>query len=421
MLKVKLHCFFSIIYGKIDSLYFITNFSIYLSRDKDKMITAYLKPTNFCNVGCAHCYLPESVRANKTKMDEATLHQVMQFLKDMQNKGKHDKLFLLWHGGEPLILTPSYFEMAGKVIDQYFTQDELIEAVQTSLIPYRRDLAAIVKNRWRGEIGSSMDFNSRLLKGSAEEYQKLWLSKVDMAREDGIFIIPGITPNKIDVKNARFIFEWFAKHDFWVWNIDRYSNVGGNLPEFSTNREHAQFLIDLFELCVQSYEKTGLAPMIKPVAAAIGGILYEMPGDRWGGKCQSDFVVINPDGKLNNCPDKDSFEASYGSLQEGFNSFESSPLRRKWIRIQQAGHRIDDCYNCENSAWCKSGCPITGNACSINGVTDECSGFKSFINHIRHFMAQSLDNEAFVKAYYQGDMLPQSIKNDVEIDLSISN
>jgi radical SAM protein with 4Fe4S-binding SPASM domain len=370
------------------------------------MITAYLKPTNYCNVGCSHCYLPEEVRANKHKMDEATLHKVMQFLKEMQIKGKHDQIFLLWHGGEPLILSKDYFEMAGSIVDQYFSSNELIEAVQTSLIPYRPELASIVKNRWRNEIGSSMDFSSRLLNGSAEEYKKLWLSKVDMARKDDIFVIPGITPNKQDTNNANYIFNWFKEHDFWMWNIDRYSNVSGDLPDFSTNREHSKFLIDLFDLCVKEQEKSGYAPMIKAMAAAIGGILYDMPGDRWGGTCQSDFVVINPDGKLNNCPDKDSFEESYGNLFNGFDSFVGSPQRKKWIRIQQAGHRIDDCHQCENSTWCKSGCPITGNACSINGEIDECSGFKSFITHIRKFMNQSNDNKNFLIDYYHGKFIP---------------
>lgn len=385
------------------------------------MITVYLKPTNFCNVGCSHCYLPESVRADKFKMDDETLHKVMRFLKEMKEHGGHEQIFLLWHGGEPLILGPKYFENAGKIIDQYFTKDELIENVQTSLIPYKKEFNDLIHKRWNGYLGSSMDFNSRLLKGSAKDYQDLWLSKVKIARDDDIYIIPGITPNKEDCKNAEFIYSWFKEHNFDMWNIDRYSNISGDLPDFSTNREHSNFLIDLFNLSVKDVIENNYAPLIKPVAAAIGGILYDMPGDRWGGSCQSDFVVINPNGSLNNCPDKDSFEPSYGSLNEGFDSFRKSPLRKKWIKIQQVGHRIDECFNCENSNWCKSGCPITGNACTINNEVDDCSGFKTFINHVRKFINQSNENKIIAQGIQEGRYLDGLRKNDLNKVIPISN
>lgn len=374
------------------------------------MITVYLKPTNFCNVGCSHCYLPESVRANKDKMSDETLHKVMQFLKEMKQSGKHDQIFFLWHGGEPLVLPASYFYNAGKIIDQYFKPEEIIEAVQTSLIPFKQDFVELAKTRWRSEIGSSIDFDSRLIKGSNEEYQKLWMSKVDLARKNDIFIIPGITPNKKDCYNAENIFNWLVERDFYYWSLDRYSNFNGDLPEFSTNREHAQFLIDLFDLCVKFYDRNGYTPYIKPLGAAINGIIFDMPGDRWGGTCQSDFVVINPDGKLNNCPDKDSFETSYGNLFQGFSSFQSSPMRKKWIRLQQVGHRIDECFECENANWCKSGCPITGNACETNGVTDECSGFKSFITHVRKFIDKSPDNKKWALEYAKFALMKEPVE-----------
>jgi len=385
------------------------------------MITAYLKPTNFCNVGCSHCYLPESVRANKEKMDSPTLHKVMSFLKDMKKSGRHNQVFLLWHGGEPLVLSPDYFEKAGEIIDSMFEPGEVIEAVQTSLIPYKKEFAPLVKKRWRGEIGTSMDFSSRIIKGSPEQYQNLWMKKVDLARQDDILVIPGITPNKADCQRASYIYQWFRDRDFWIWNIDRYSNVAGNLPDFSSNSEHSKFLRDLFDLAFKDYQATGKAVTIKALIAAIGGILYDSPGDRWGGTCQSDFVVINPDGRLNNCPDKDSFEPSYGNLFEGFKSFEQSGMRKKWIRIQQAGHRIDDCFSCENSSWCKSGCPITGNACSINGVVDECSGYKSFINHVRAFMEKSPDHLEFCIRYYNGALLPENVVKSETLSTEFAN
>ena len=383
------------------------------------MLTVYLKPTNFCNVGCSHCYLPEEVRADKSKMDDNTLHKVMGFLKEMKKSGNHEQIFLIWHGGEPLILSPEYFWNAGRIIDQYFSSDELIEAVQTSLIPFKEEFIELVHTRWRGEIGSSMDFNARRIKNSTESYQKLWMSKVNLARENGIFVIPGITPNKQDCYNAKEIFNWFVERDFFYISLDRYSNFNGDLPEISSNREHSQFVIDLFDLSIEYYKKNGKTPYIRTISAAISGIIYDIPGDRWGGSCQSDFIVINPDGKLNNCPDKDSFEDSYGNLFNGFESFQSSPLRKKWIRLQQVGHRIDECFECENANWCKSGCPITGNACEVNGEKDECSGFKSFINHVRDFMNISEDNKQWLIDYTQYKFI--DIDKNITNELLVSN
>lgn len=373
------------------------------------MITVYLKPTNFCNVGCSHCYLPESVRADKNKMDDETLHKVMQFLTEMKKSGRHNDVFLLWHGGEPLTLSPRYFENAGKIIDSYLKPGELVESVQTSLIPYTSALAPIVKQRWEGSLGASIDFSSRLIKGSALEYQNLWMKKAEQARADGLFIYPSMTPNKVDVYKSSEIYDWFREREFWCISLDRYSNVAGDLPEFATNAEHSMFLKGLFDKAWDDYQKTGLCISFRTIVAAIGGVLNSTPGDRWGSKCQSDFVVINPDGSLNNCPDKDSFEESYGSLHEGFKSFQQSPLRKKWIRIQTVGHRIDECYQCENASWCKSGCPITGNACTVDGVKDECSGFKSFITHIRRFKEKSAEHEKFLNIYLKGGNLPKDL------------
>ena len=375
------------------------------------MLSVYLKPTNFCNVDCGHCYLPESVRANKEKLSEESLHKVMLFLQEMKEKGKHQSIFFIWHGGEPLVLPVSYFKMAHNIMDQYFQEDERIEAIQTSLIPYRKEYAELVNSRWRGEIGSSIDFSSRTIKGSVDDYHKLWLSKVDLARQDDILVIPCMTPNKEDCHRGSEIYDWFIEHDFWIWNIERYSNFNGTLPNFSTNREHSQFLIDIFDKVVEQIQTEGKAAFIKPIAAAIGGILYDLPGDRWGGTCQSDFIVINPDGSLNNCPDKDSYEESYGNIFEGYQSFVNAPLRKKWIRIQQAGHRIDECSTCENSTWCKSGCPITGNACSINGERDECSGYKNFINHVRNFLKQDKNHLKLLEQYHQQKLTPMSYEN----------
>ena len=44
------------------------------------MLTVYLKPTNYCNVGCDFCYLPEDVRANKARMSPETLDATLELI-----------------------------------------------------------------------------------------------------------------------------------------------------------------------------------------------------------------------------------------------------------------------------------------------------------------------------------------------------
>jgi len=126
------------------------------------------------------------------------------------------------------------------------------------------------------------------------------------------------------------------------------------------------------------------APMIGAVKAGIMGVLYDEPGDRWGGSCQADFVVVEPDGSLNNCPDKSTVEEPYGNAHDGYDAFSRNAFRRKWIKIQKMDHKKPHCMGCENASWCQSGCPITP-----NGVPDgevECAGYKTFLSHIRGFI-----------------------------------
>lgn len=367
------------------------------------MITAYLKPTNHCNVGCSHCYLPEDVRADKTRMTDEAIHASMRLLREMKDRCGHGSIALIWHGGEPLSLGRRYFENAGKIIDEYFSKNELFESVQTSLIPFSKEYAELAKERWGGSLGASMDFSSRKIKGSSEAYADLWLSKANEAADLGLRVIPNVVPNKVDAGRGWEIYDWFAERGFGEWHCERLSDVGGLLDDVPTNREYSGFLSAILDKCFEDWNKSGKSAYVKPIWAVFGGILHDSPGERWGGTCQSDFVVVNPDGTLNNCPDKMSFEGSYGSAFDGFSAFESSSERRKWIRIQQAGHRISECESCENASWCRSGCPITPNGRKIDGRADDCSGFKEFVNKARE-LTMTKDGMEFATRYHSGEI-----------------
>lgn len=367
------------------------------------MIAVYLKATNFCNVDCSHCYLSEETRADKRKMDKDGYIKVAHFVNDMAKAQRSDGVMFIWHGGEPLVLSPQYYEDAINTLTEHLTVKNVLHSMQTSLIPYQSKFAPLLKKHFDSFLGVSMDFNARTFKGSNANYQKLFLSKVKAARKDGIDLTASITPNKNDIGKAKEIFKFFVDNRFSDLAMDRYSNVCGTLPDWPTNNEHAQFLIDLFNEVYAHYKEHGEVLYVRPILAGIGGVLFGNPGDRWGGTCSSDFVVISPDGKLNACPDRDSYEASYGHLNKGYNSFKGDATRKKWIRIHHVGHNNQYCSSCEFNSFCKSGCPITPNDPHNGG----CSGFYPFLKHLKEF-SKDKEQRSFLEKYLTRQIKPTS-------------
>jgi radical SAM additional 4Fe4S-binding domain len=363
------------------------------------MITAYVKPTNRCNVGCTHCYLPESVRADHRRMTDETLLATAQFIADMQARGRHAGAHILWHGGEPLVLRADWYYEAGELLDRVLP--DYTESMQTSLIPLRSDHLPLLKQRFGGFVGSSVDFSQRQINGSVEAYHRLWMKKVDMARAEGITVVAGVVPTRRELGREAEMVKWFVDRGFDAFNVDRYNAYGTYFDDRPSNLQHSYFLMGLFDALMTEMENTGSAPLNGAIRAAITGILYGVGGDRWGGSCMNDFIVVEPDGSLNNCPDKSSFEESFGNVQSGFDEFAKSRFRKKWIRHQNYTHKESHCHGCENQHFCQSGCPITPNGAAHG--EDECSGYRTFLHHAREWLMRGTNRDTAV-AYLNQSM-----------------
>lgn len=346
-------------------------------------LTAYIKPTNYCSVGCEHCYLPEGVRANHLVMSKETLADTARMLLEMAKKEKSPTLHIIWHGGEPMMLSPEWYWEACDILDDIIGPGYYTQSFQTSLLPYKSSWKKIFNEKFDSFVGSSIDFSQRKVKSSSEAYLDLWMRKVTNARNDGIYVVPGMVPTKNEIGKGKEIVEWFIENEFAEFNIERYSKVGGHFLDWPTNKQHGQFLTEVFDTLMKKKSLGEQIPYVKLIVAAIGGVLFQQPGERWGGTCQRLFIVIEPDGSLNTCPDRASHEKAYSNVSDGAGAFIVSPERRHWIRVQNITHKKDHCQTCEYQSWCKSGCPVTPNGPS-DGQT-ECSGYKTFLNHVKEF------------------------------------
>ncbi|MEZ8292768.1 radical SAM protein [Vibrio splendidus] len=361
-------------------------------------LTAYIKPTNYCNVDCDHCYLPIEVRQQKLAMDDAMLKRTFQFILETARKLNPEFIHLIWHGGEPMMLPPEYYENALSIADDVFGDGKYMTSMQTSLMPYSAKWNDVISNRFGNFLGTSIDFSARSLKGSSDDYVSVWLNRVNKARGSDIEVVPGMVPSKNECKNGAKIVDWFIEQNFIRFNFERYT-VFNRTPEinYPSNREHSKFMIDVFTRILEQHQQGNLI-QAQPITAGIYGVLYNKSGDRWGTSCQNDFIIVEPDGSLNTCPDRANVEEPFGNVSGSAIEFITSPKRREWLRNANINHKKNHCHTCEYRTWCKSGCPITPNG--IDEGESECSGFKLFLNHIKEFV-ETPENKAKLMAYLE--------------------
>ncbi len=366
------------------------------------MLSIYLKPTNYCNIDCEHCYLPESVRAEKLVMDESGLRKTARFARDLMNLERHDGIHFIWHGGEPMVLTPEYYRKSNEILHEELVGVKFSQSIQTSLIPYRKEWSEVISEIFDGHIGSSVDFTQRSIKSSPDAYLKLWMEKVTLARHHGHFVLPGMVPTRHEAKRAKEIFSWFVDNDFRAFNVDRFSKYGSNTLDWPSNREHSNFLIGLFDAMFAQLKQHGWAPAVNVIASGIRGVLIGQPGDRWGTSCQRQFLVVEPDGSINTCPDRAKHETPYSNISDGIEALVSSEGRKNWIRIMDVTHKEDHCHVCEFRHFCKSGCPVTPNG--PNNGQQECSGYKTYLLHIQKFVKENPSEVSLLLKYSEGKL-----------------
>lgn len=350
------------------------------------MLQIYLKATNYCNVGCDFCYLPAEARADKTRMSPDTLTKALNLISDLARREGHTRISILYHGGEPLSLSPEALMSLSDAVRSGLSSFEIRESIQTSLIPFRESHIEFLRTRCDGFIGSSIDFSGRTIGGSNENYVSLWLGKVAVARAAGLDVTPIMVPTRAEIHKTAQIYDWFKDNGFHHFNVERYNSYGQSFSDRPDNKEHSMFLTGLFDQSMSDLESRGVCVTNNVIAAAIGGVLHGTPGERWGGTCQRDFLVINPDGALNTCPDRMEFEVGeWPSVHDGIDAFQTSPKRMDWIKVQHVTHIENHCRQCEFKGFCKSGCPITQHQSHTgNG---ECAGYKSHLTHVQSFVA----------------------------------
>jgi uncharacterized protein len=87
-----------------------------------------IQPTPFCNIDCSYCYLAN--RASKARMTETTLEHLFKSV--FSSSFVSDRLTVLWHAGEPLIVGIDYYRRAFDIIDSLNPGVSVRHSIQTN-------------------------------------------------------------------------------------------------------------------------------------------------------------------------------------------------------------------------------------------------------------------------------------------------
>ncbi len=112
-----------------------------------------LQPTPFCNIDCSYCYL--SNRGDRKRLTVETLDWLCRRVFNSPFLG--ERLSIVWHAGEPLVLPPAYYREVFSIIDKYLPGTLTVNhCIQTNGMLINAEWVELIVERAIG-IGISID------------------------------------------------------------------------------------------------------------------------------------------------------------------------------------------------------------------------------------------------------------------------
>lgn len=128
------------------------------SPDTPTISIVVVQPTPFCNIDCRYCYLPQ--RSDKTVMQQSTVEALFRQL--FGSGWAAGDLTIIWHAGEPLVVSPEFYRRAFEVIEaQRPAHVSVRHSMQTNGMLISAEWCELFK-RWGVGVGVSIDGPKRL-------------------------------------------------------------------------------------------------------------------------------------------------------------------------------------------------------------------------------------------------------------------
>lgn len=334
------------------------------SWETGQMVSVWMKPTERCQLRCAHCFVNEEFLRTSARWPLATFEKVMLRFRDYfaAHPVRGRTMQLIWHGGEPLVMGTAFYRKAVPLARQILGEVgvTLQPSVQSNLLLVDDEWIQLLRDEFHGGIGTSFDWGLRDVGGSWEKFRARWLAKYWKCREADVRVgvITVVNRTCIDIPGEVYDFfnELGCPFDMYPMAPWGEGNGKANIARLGvTPEEYGRWLVGVWDRY-----RDDPAPRTRPVflhrlarAVALG----EPVGNHMAGDCAAGNLVVSTDGTVSYCPAlAGSREHLYGNLLEtDLATLLTSPTRMAVFRRQLL--LPDDCQSCRWNNVCHGGCP----------------------------------------------------------------
>jgi len=234
-----------------------------------------IQPTPFCNIDCRYCYLPN--RSSKAVVERATL--VNLFSQVFQSGWARDRLTVIWHAGEPMVMPIGFYRDAFELVAQLKpTELSLTHAFQTN--------GTLIDDEWceflldaRVNVGVSIDGpqrfhdRNRVTRAGRGTFDKT-IRGIRLLRKHGVpfHVITVLSTESMDAPREMFDFYVSEGIDHVCFNVEESEgeHVSQSLGRVDAERAYYAFLSEFWRL---SAAAPGKIAFIREIEQALRQVL----------------------------------------------------------------------------------------------------------------------------------------------------
>jgi uncharacterized protein len=330
------------------------------SEDSLPAASYIVKVTDNCNLYCPYCYHFKA----KQRVRRSTLD--FPLLKDFIKQAAHyspERIWFIWHGGEPLLAGLDYFEEIVR-IEQQITDEigtRFRNSIQTNATLVNREWANFFKENKFG-VGVSLDGPEDLHnvnriyfsgKGSFEQT----LRGIQILQEVGVNVGVLAVVTKLSLGREHEIFDFFLQTHLRSFDflpcVEVSSHSQDVMPISISDKDYAAFMTNVFDIWAIHDDPSIKIRYFKNVMMGLLGVSPQ--SCTFNGTCGK-YVTLGNDGSILPCDNFVGYkELNYGSLKDHPLEHILNGEGRKQFYAAASAQR-PECAACEFESVCQGAC-----------------------------------------------------------------